>query len=240
MEQDRDFKGVWISRSVYLDARLTALEKIVLVEIDSLDGKDGCYCSNNYLADFCQCSERKISAAITKLEKLGYIYVESFDGRRRVLRSRLEKSARQDSSLCEADGDIPIINNNNKGNNKTNNASKQKEIDEMFERVWKLYPKKEGKHRVSKESKRKLYDAGEDTIVKAVENYKSKIEKDKTADKYIKHGSTFFNGDWQDFVGEPEQEIPEGYVLDKYGELMKMPIGRLLTPEECERLGRNY
>ena len=113
-------------------------------------------------------------------------------------------------------------------------------IDDMFERVWKLYPKKEGKHRVSKESKRKLYDAGEDTIVKAIENYKIKIEKDKTADKYIKHGSTFFNGDWQDFVGEPEQEIPDGYVLDKYGELMKMPIGRLLTPEECERLGRDY
>lgn len=128
-----------------------------------------------------------------------------------------------------------------KKTNKRHAAAKDTSyIDEMFERVWKMYPKKEGKHRVSKESKRKLYDAGEDTIVKAIENYKSKIEKDKTVDKYIKHGSTFFNGDWQDFVGEPEQEIPEGYVLDKYGELMKMPIGRLLTPEECERLGRDY
>lgn len=34
--------------------------------------------------------------------------------------------------------------------------------------------------------------------------------------------------------------VPDGYVRDRFGELMKMPIGRQLTPEECERLGRPY
>lgn len=127
-----------------------------------------------------------------------------------------------------------------KDKKKNNKQVKQAEIDSMFERVWKLYPKKEGKHRVTKQAKVALYKAGEDKIIRAVENYKAKIEREHKEYQYIKQGSTFFNGDWQDFVGEPEQEIPEGYVLDKYGELMKMPIGRLLTPEECERLGRDY
>lgn len=111
MEVKRDFKGVWIPREVWLDKRLSALDKVILTEIDSLDqGDNGCYASNQHLAEFCQCSERKVSDAVTKLIKCGYISVASFDGRKRTLRSnlsnvlgRLEKSARQDSKKCEAE-----------------------------------------------------------------------------------------------------------------------------------------
>ena len=34
--------------------------------------------------------------------------------------------------------------------------------------------------------------------------------------------------------------IPDGYVLDKNGNLFEMPVGRPLTSEECELLGRSY
>lgn len=104
-EDKREFKGVWFPAEVWLDERLTALEKIILIEIDSLDGEDGCYASNEYLAKFCQCSQSKVSSAIAKLKKLGYIRVKSFDGRKRTLESCLtfsigqtnkkEKSAQQ-------------------------------------------------------------------------------------------------------------------------------------------------
>lgn len=111
MEVKRDFKGVWIPREVWLDKRLSALDKVILTEIDSLDqGDNGCYASNQHLAEFCQCSERKVSDAVTKLIECGYVSVASFDGRKRTLRSnlsnvrgRLEKSARQTSKNCEAD-----------------------------------------------------------------------------------------------------------------------------------------
>lgn len=111
MEVKRDFKGVWVPREVWLDKRLSALDKVILTEIDSLDqGDKGCYASNQHLAEFCQCSERKVSDAVTKLIKCGYVSVASFDGRKRTLRSnlsnvrgRLEKSARQDSKNCEAE-----------------------------------------------------------------------------------------------------------------------------------------
>ena len=92
---NREFRGIWFPANVWLDKRLTAIEKIVLLEVDSLDGEEGCYASNDYLADFCQCGASTVSRAISKLRDLGYITIASFDGRTRVLHSCLIKSARQ-------------------------------------------------------------------------------------------------------------------------------------------------
>lgn len=120
MKQERDFKGVWIPKEVWLDERLNALEKIILVEIDSLDCEEsGCYASNEYLSEFCQCSLTKVSLAIKKLITLGYIYVASFDGRTRFLKSRLSKNERQDLKNCKAD--FKNLKENNIDNNKENN-----------------------------------------------------------------------------------------------------------------------
>lgn len=99
---ERDFKGVFIPKEVWLDKRLTAVEKSVFAEINSLDGEDGCVASNDYLAKFCQCSERLVSQAVSKLVKIGFVEVESFDGRTRVLRTSLAYRARQSSRICEA------------------------------------------------------------------------------------------------------------------------------------------
>ena len=114
-EFSRDFKGIWIDRGIWLDKRLNALEKVILAEIDSLDNGEGCYASNKYLAEFCQCTERKVSDAISKLTKLGYLKLVKFDGRTRILQTcatkkilgRLEKNSRQNRKKFQA----PIKNN---------------------------------------------------------------------------------------------------------------------------------
>jgi hypothetical protein len=93
----RDFKGIWIDRNIWLDQSLTYFEKILLAEIDSLNGKDGCFASNEYLCNFFQEKERKIQDGLAKLKAKGYIYVESFDGRTRVLRTNL--NTKNDKSL---------------------------------------------------------------------------------------------------------------------------------------------
>jgi hypothetical protein len=103
-ENQRDFKGVWIPKAIWLDSRLTALDKVILTEIDSLDQSErGCFASNKHIADFCQCSERKVSESISQLLKFGYIRVQNFDGRQRELRSCLAKNASLDSTFHEAD-----------------------------------------------------------------------------------------------------------------------------------------
>lgn len=85
----RDFKGIWIPKEIWLDDTLSYFEKLLLAEIHSLDGKDGCFASNEYLSSFFNERERKIQEGISKLKSRGYIWVESFDGRTRVLRSTL-------------------------------------------------------------------------------------------------------------------------------------------------------
>ena len=98
--QTKDNLKVYGDKEIWLDKRLNALEKVILTEIDSLDNEEtGCYASNKYLAEFCQCSETKISTAISKLIDLEYIYVKSFDGRTRILKSRVSNFERQNLKL---------------------------------------------------------------------------------------------------------------------------------------------
>lgn len=141
MNESRDFKGVWISKEVWLDTRLNALEKIILTEIDSLDnGEKGCYASNEHLAEFCQCSKTKVSTAIKKLIDCGYIYVQNFDGRKRELKSRLSNFERQNIKNCKADiqnlkesnTDINTDNNTNNKLRKKERKSKSKSYDEQI------------------------------------------------------------------------------------------------------------
>ena len=76
-ELQRDFKGVWVPKEIWLAKGLNALDKILLVGIYSLDNSEkGCYASKKCLAEFCQCSEAKITKSISKLKKLGHIKVE--------------------------------------------------------------------------------------------------------------------------------------------------------------------
>lgn len=129
--QPRDFKGVWIDREVWFDSNLNALDKIILTEINSLDGEDGCYASNRYIAEFCGCSESKVSKSIAKLIDLGYITLKSFNGRTRVLQCCLVKNARQTSTKSEAAEQImPAININN--NIKKKQERKKESYDDII------------------------------------------------------------------------------------------------------------
>lgn len=88
-EYPRGFKGVFIPAEVYLDRRLSALDKIILTEISSLDVEEGCYASNEYLAEFCQCSVSNVTKTISKLKELGYVKQVKSDGRKRWLKTYL-------------------------------------------------------------------------------------------------------------------------------------------------------
>lgn len=139
MNESRDFKGVWIPKKVWLDTRLNALDKVILMEIDSLDqGEKGCYASNEHLAEFCQCSKTKVSTAISKLIECGYLYIQNFDGRKRELKSRVSNFERQNIKNCNADiqnlkeSNTDNNTNNNTVSNKKERKSKSKSYDEQI------------------------------------------------------------------------------------------------------------
>ena len=143
MGTSREFLGVWIPREVWLDERLNMLEKGILVEITSLDKNEtGCYASNKYLANFCQCSETKVSTAISKLIELGYLYIKSFDGRQRVLKSRLSNFEGQTFKNCKADSQNLQANNIYNNTNRNKNIYKEKykkESSKLNDRNWVNY-----------------------------------------------------------------------------------------------------
>ena len=213
-ENERDFKGVWIPRTVWLDDRLNALDKVILTEIDSLDnGERGCYASNKHIAEFCQCSETKVSTAISKLIKLGYITVQKFDGRQRELKSRLSKFERQGLKNCNSD--FKNLKESNTSNNTFINTERNNNIyTDEFEKLWQLYPRKIGKPKALKSyQKARKNGTTYEEVSQGINAYIKQIEANKTKTEYIKHGSTWFNGQcWLDEYevkqGTPKSSLP--------------------------------
>lgn len=74
-ENNRKFKGVWIPAKYWLDENLTIMEVVLITEIDSLDGENGCFASNKHFADFLGVTAGRASQLIKNLSKKGYISV---------------------------------------------------------------------------------------------------------------------------------------------------------------------
>lgn len=71
-------------------------------------------------------------------------------------------------------------------------------LDNFFEMIWQLYPKKEGRGAVKKTQKEKLFKIGLEEMTRAVSRYiKAKAGEDR---KYLKMGSTFFNSGYVDYL----------------------------------------
>ena len=84
---ERDFKGVWIPREIWLSKQLSAMEKVLFVEIHSLDNARGCFASNAYFAEFFQVSNRQIIRYLSSLREHGFITVTVQNQNERVIRT---------------------------------------------------------------------------------------------------------------------------------------------------------
>ena len=73
---ERDFKGIWIPKEVWLNKDLKLIQKLFLVEIDSLDNETGCWASNKYFAEFFGVSKGRCSQIINSLEQKGFILIK--------------------------------------------------------------------------------------------------------------------------------------------------------------------
>ena len=86
----RDFKGIWIPKEIWLNKDLTIMERVFLVEIDSLDNDEGCYASNKHFSEFFDVSKGRCTQIIKSLERKGLLKIKIHrDGKlitKRVLR----------------------------------------------------------------------------------------------------------------------------------------------------------
>ncbi len=79
-------KYIVIPIEVLMNKNLTAAEMKLFGLIDVLDGKDGCFASNEYMALILNLSVTAISNGISKLKNQKYVRQKSFDGRIRVIK----------------------------------------------------------------------------------------------------------------------------------------------------------
>jgi hypothetical protein len=76
MNEKRVFKGVWIPKEIWINKELTWMEKLFLVEIDSLDNEKGCFASNDYFSDFFNLTKGRCSQIINSLKDKKQIIIE--------------------------------------------------------------------------------------------------------------------------------------------------------------------
>ena len=124
--------------------------------------------------------------------------------------TNISLSKNQANNQANSENEYDIVNedvNDNNKKDKVQNKISKKLIDEFYETIWKLYPRKEGKGQVSTTQKEKLYAYGVDEITRAIERYKR--AKAGVEQKYLQQGSTFFNSGYIDYLDENYNQEPE-------------------------------
>ena len=95
---NRDFKGVWIPKKLYLNKNFSWIEKLIILEVYSFSTNDlDCFVSNEHLADFTQASLSSIEKAISRLVKHNVI-----ERTRRKIEGKNQRFLRVvNSNICE-------------------------------------------------------------------------------------------------------------------------------------------
>ncbi len=82
----RNFKGIWIPVEIWEHPNLSYFEKMLWAEINSLDGDEGCFASNEYFMKFFNAGESTIRNGIGNLKKMNLVEQIDFNGRCRTLK----------------------------------------------------------------------------------------------------------------------------------------------------------
>ena len=181
----RDFKGVWIPKEIWINKNLKLIEKVFLVEINSLDNADGCFAKNSYFAEFFSLKTTRVSQIINNLVKKGYINAEyQREGREVVKRvltincknlfnflyEPLKKSVRTPLKNCK---------DNNTINNTINNIY-------IYWNSKNIIKHKEINNKIEKSIKKILKTYSQEEIKKTIDNYS----------EVLKSNDHFFDYKW--------------------------------------------
>lgn len=193
-------------------------------------------------------TQRQIQNALKKLRDLGILKVGNYNklaydrtlwyaftekGECIMQKCKME-DVKKGNGLGENVEPIPDINSSNKtsyvNTDKIDNnqqvdkecLSREEEIlEKEFERLWKLYPRKEGKSKAFKsyckfrKSTKDDYVTSEE-VEEGIEAYIRHIKANNIDPKYIKQGATWFgNRCWEDEYPEVEKaDVPEWFYKD--------------------------
>lgn len=198
--------------NVRYDKRLKANVKLMYAEVTALSQATGyCFASNNYFAKLYEVNPVSVSRWISQLVKYNYIQrvITYKEGTKEIDKRYLSivpvpvdlivKGGIDQNVNTPIDNNVNHpINNNVKDNTTSNSNNININIEDYFNSVWKLYPKKQGKGQISKTKKKAMLKYTVEQW-KIIINRYDKSVLDKT---YLVNGSTFFNGRYLDYTDE--------------------------------------
>lgn len=91
---------------------------------------------------------------------------------------------------------------------KSAKSSLSKEEAEHFEALWQLYPVRRGKNQVKPAQRKRLAAVSVEEMQRAIERYMEEV-KASPADRVWKNGSTWFNGDYEDYLDANFEPAPQ-------------------------------
>lgn len=114
-------------------------------------------------------------------------------------------------------------------NDKNDNNDKDNTYNQLFENLWSQYPRKLGKNKAYGYFKKSVKtDKDKEDIQKALENYIKTITRTNTEERYIKHGSSWFNN-WTDYIEISEYKPPkQAYGNQEIDDFIKRNEGYLI------------
>ena len=108
-------------------------------------------------------------------------------------------------------------------------------IEQEFEEVWKLYPRKEDKKKAFLAYKSARKKASFDEIKKGVETYSNHIKANNTDKCYIKLGATYFNGEcWANTYEQRTKQGKANFTEREYTKEQLDIIGRVPSIEDYD------
>ena len=111
--------------------------------------------------------------------------------------------------------------NKNKDNNKKIN---KKDLENEFNKLWELYPRKQGKKKALDKYIQCIKNniTNYEIVKQGIINYNRHIEKNKVPNQYIKQGSTWFNNEcWNDqYDIEPQRQLIQRNFEEEFGEIV--------------------
>ena len=124
-------------------------------------------------------------------------------GRPKVIKSENQNKTKQKPKQNQTQSKPKAndnVNVNVNVNDNTNSAFTNAQIEKVFEEVWKAYPEKKGKGRVSMADKKRIAMIGKDKMIEAIEKYTDEITGQGW--KHFQNGSTFFHSGYIDYLPE--------------------------------------
>lgn len=205
--KDSDYFSVWC----YLILNATHSEYDVVFNKERITLKPGqLITGRKAIADKFKVNESKVTRILKKLENEQQIEQQTCNKNRLISilnwEQYQESEQQNEQQLNNKRTTTEQQLNTNKNVNNINNDKNENKsnISEQCELIWKLYPNKKGKVNAMKNIPKIIKKYGFEILKKSVLCYVQEVKgKDK---QYILHGSTFFNGRYEDYLNQEIQE----------------------------------